>query len=303
MSPEQIDPSSVVDFRSDLWSLAVIACECLTGRRPFESDTLASLAMKISLSRSEKPSSLGPVPRGFDAWFVRGTEVVPQRRFDSALELAASLRELVEGGGSVSGEPSKVPQPTTTRHDLTPSVHGLASRAAPLTDAGTDVGRGRHIPEGGILARLRAHGGALAASVGLVGAAAGSWLISRPPAGETAVHSLVNGGSQASASSLPAPAVIAAPLPAPAASAQDAGAAAPRSSGSKPTARSERTSTHSEVVVAPPPPRAGSALEPAASARRSRARRIIGAHRTSPAKLPASKPAPPKPPVDPYDLL
>jgi serine/threonine protein kinase len=36
MSPWQIQGSREIDHRADLWALASIACECLTGRRPFE---------------------------------------------------------------------------------------------------------------------------------------------------------------------------------------------------------------------------------------------------------------------------
>ncbi|MEY2935810.1 MAG: hypothetical protein RL033_6559, partial [Pseudomonadota bacterium] len=40
MSPEQITGSKRVDHRCDLWSLAVIAVECLTGRLPFDAEHL-----------------------------------------------------------------------------------------------------------------------------------------------------------------------------------------------------------------------------------------------------------------------
>jgi len=106
----------------------VIACECMTGRRPFEGDTLASLAMKISLSRSARPSSLGPVPRGFDAWFARCTELDPARRFASALELPAALREVVDAGDLVTTEPAEAP-PATVQQERPASVAGVASHA------------------------------------------------------------------------------------------------------------------------------------------------------------------------------
>jgi serine/threonine-protein kinase len=94
MSPEQLNSSRTVDHRSDLWSLAVIAYECLVGRRPFRGASVAELAMKVSLGRCEPASSLGPVPAGFDAWFARATEVDPERRFQSANELTQSLQLL-----------------------------------------------------------------------------------------------------------------------------------------------------------------------------------------------------------------
>ena len=41
MSPEQASGAKNVDARSDLWSLAVIAFECLTGSKPFDSEASA----------------------------------------------------------------------------------------------------------------------------------------------------------------------------------------------------------------------------------------------------------------------
>jgi hypothetical protein len=100
MSPEQIDPARPVDHRTDLYSLAVIACEALVGKRPFEAGTLSELALKISLGRSRVPSSLGSVPSGFDEWFARATHLDPGERFQSAIDLARALGEVCARGAA-----------------------------------------------------------------------------------------------------------------------------------------------------------------------------------------------------------
>jgi eukaryotic-like serine/threonine-protein kinase len=94
MSPEQILSSKDVDHRSDIWSLAVIAVECLTGRLPFEADNLPGLSLAICQGRSSAPSLLGDVPPGFDAWFFRATSLDRELRFASALQLAEELRNI-----------------------------------------------------------------------------------------------------------------------------------------------------------------------------------------------------------------
>lgn len=91
MSPEQARASRDVDGRADLWSLAIIAFECLLGERPFKTTSLHQLVMEICEGTPPRPSSIGEVPAGFDAWFRRGTQHDPTKRFQSARELAESL--------------------------------------------------------------------------------------------------------------------------------------------------------------------------------------------------------------------
>ncbi len=106
MSPEQIQSSRSVDFRSDLWSLAVIAVECMTGKVPFESDNLAGLVLQICGGHGTLPSQLGPVPAGLDGWFQRATRREPKERFESASGLAMALREVCRAstGAAASSE-------------------------------------------------------------------------------------------------------------------------------------------------------------------------------------------------------
>jgi len=96
MSPEQISGSRELDFQTDLWAVAVIAYECLSGRRPFESSTLGALAIDICTRRPPLASSFAAVPRDFDTWFDRATEREPSRRFGSARELADEFRRVCD---------------------------------------------------------------------------------------------------------------------------------------------------------------------------------------------------------------
>ncbi len=91
MSPEQASGKRGVDFRSDLWSLGIIAFECLTGARPFEADTLGGIVLAICAEPILVPSQVASVPAGFDAWFARVTERDPDRRFQSVSEMVSAL--------------------------------------------------------------------------------------------------------------------------------------------------------------------------------------------------------------------
>ena len=92
MSPEQADGTRAVDHRSDLWSLAVIAYRCLTGRLPFESPALGDLLMKIMSYPLPVPSAALPtLPRAFDGWWRRAADRHVAARFASAAEMSLAL--------------------------------------------------------------------------------------------------------------------------------------------------------------------------------------------------------------------
>jgi hypothetical protein len=95
MSPEQVQGNKTVDYRSDLWSMGVIAFEMFTGQRPFVGNALGDLVLQICVRELPIPSRLAPVPAGFDEWFANAAERDPERRFQSARDLAAALREVV----------------------------------------------------------------------------------------------------------------------------------------------------------------------------------------------------------------
>jgi serine/threonine protein kinase len=96
MSPEQAEGTKQVDFRSDLWSLGVIAYECLLGRRPFESEAIGSLVLDICSRPLPIPSDIGEVPAGFDAWFARACSRDPAGRFSGAKEQLQELRRILD---------------------------------------------------------------------------------------------------------------------------------------------------------------------------------------------------------------
>jgi serine/threonine-protein kinase len=93
MSPEQAQGNRAVDSRSDLWSMGVIAFECLTGKRPFYSDGLGDLVLAICVRDIPVPSEIASVPIGFDGWWLRAVARDPDKRFQTAKELTDSLRE------------------------------------------------------------------------------------------------------------------------------------------------------------------------------------------------------------------
>jgi serine/threonine protein kinase len=92
MSPEQAHGSLDVDFRSDLFSLAVVAYHCLTGVVPFGGDSLAELLIGIVSKDPIPVTRLTPgLPRALDDWFQRALDKNPARRLASAKDLAQAF--------------------------------------------------------------------------------------------------------------------------------------------------------------------------------------------------------------------
>jgi serine/threonine-protein kinase len=145
MSPEQARGSRTLDQRSDLWSLAVIAFECLTGERPFLGDAIGDVVVQICTAAPRLPSAIAEVPAGFDEWFLQGASKDPNRRFSSAREMADALGEILAraisspvtrlGGFHVAEQApltlASSPGSGPPSHDVPPS-HDLPPRSATL---------------------------------------------------------------------------------------------------------------------------------------------------------------------------
>ncbi|HMA93647.1 MAG TPA: serine/threonine-protein kinase, partial [Polyangiaceae bacterium] len=102
MSPEQASGRRQVDHRTDIWAFGVIACECLTGRRPFDDSNLGGLLLSICTENPPAPSQVAPVPLGFDTWFARCTVKDPAGRFESIREAAVELCRSVGSDATAS---------------------------------------------------------------------------------------------------------------------------------------------------------------------------------------------------------
>lgn len=115
VSPEQALDASEVDASADLWAVAVIAYECLTGRRPFEGSSAVRISNAILEARSPVPSELDrTIPTKFDAWVLNALHRHRHRRPRTALALADGLeRALAPGVGRLS--PSLTAEEETTR--------------------------------------------------------------------------------------------------------------------------------------------------------------------------------------------
>jgi serine/threonine-protein kinase len=91
MSPEQV-AGEKVDGRSDLFSLGVVLYELLTGERPFQGESIASLIFQIANKPHRPPAQLrADMPPGCVAIIDRALCKEVDQRYQSGLEFAVDL--------------------------------------------------------------------------------------------------------------------------------------------------------------------------------------------------------------------
>lgn len=292
MSPEQAQGNRTVDYRADLWALAIIVFECVTGSVPFQSDALGDLILRICVRPIPRPSELGPVPPGFDEWFERASNRDPTLRFQSAREFADSLRMVlgvsfsdVAGAGSSAAQPwGQTPFPGA--HSATPdaapapgfrlTTNGHAAAALGQSSAALRQSEPpiTSASPGGSAWKLWL-GAAALISVSVL--ALGIYAVAQPRASAPAVAQAPSAGAALEAPSAPpaAPPEVAPAPPTSSVSVEQA-APAPSAVASKPAAQVKHTAN----AKGKPPPTtpSGPTKPPVASA-------------PPPAKEPAAKPA------------
>jgi serine/threonine-protein kinase len=116
MSPEQAQESKHIDASSDQWSLAVILFECLTGRCPFQGDSLLALLNAITAKPIPRLRELSPtMPEGLDAAIYRAMDRTPSQRWPTVRAFGAALLPFASVGAQAQwatfyGRPSMAPR-------------------------------------------------------------------------------------------------------------------------------------------------------------------------------------------------
>ncbi|MEU7143597.1 serine/threonine-protein kinase [Nocardia sp. NPDC046473] len=92
MAPERLDDVLATN-RADVYSLACVLDEILTGERPFPARSVSQLIKAHLTSPPPRPSAIRPdIPVGFDAVIARGMAKVPKDRYPTAGDLARAAR-------------------------------------------------------------------------------------------------------------------------------------------------------------------------------------------------------------------
>ena len=149
MAPEQMHSAREVDARADIWALGATLYELLTGRVPFEAESLIDLAWRVS---QHDPLPLrvlrGDAPWELEQLVLRCLAKPREQRFPDVLTLEASLLSLVSSdsfdGRVARNEAYNEDETLIARPNVHPSLRPVTNEASPPPRAaGKDGGEGR----------------------------------------------------------------------------------------------------------------------------------------------------------------
>ncbi len=131
MAPERFEGKQV-DLRSDIYALTCVLYECLTGSRPYPADSLEQQISGHVVSPPPRPSAIDPKLAAFDDVIATGMAKQPDKRYQSAGDLAAAARRALTAPVRRAGGSRHSAQRARTRGRPRISKRALALAGAAL---------------------------------------------------------------------------------------------------------------------------------------------------------------------------
>jgi len=156
MSPEQAFGEKDIDHRSDIWSLGIIAYQCLSGVLPTRADNVGQVLKIVLTGRIPAIGTVAPsVPKSFQQLITRMLSVSRKDRPKDLRDVQSALKELTDTPALPFGPPAQPPHlpedevPTigdapggdtetfnsTTSRGITPASLLSSTRRTSLADA------------------------------------------------------------------------------------------------------------------------------------------------------------------------
>ncbi|EUA12955.1 putative serine/threonine-protein kinase pknH [Mycobacterium kansasii 732] len=145
MAPERFSNDEVT-YRADIYALACVLHECLTGSPPYRADSASMLVTAHLIEPIPQPSTLrAGIPKAFDAVIARGMAKKPEDRYASAGDLALAAHEALSDPdqdhaadilrrsqeATLPGPPTAVAPPTMPATGMAPSASPAPAAPAP----------------------------------------------------------------------------------------------------------------------------------------------------------------------------
>lgn len=137
MAPEQARGAKEIDHRCDLYAVGAILYECVTGRVPFEAESVNELLFKIVLEPLVPPRSMAPeLDPKFEALILHAMGREADQRYQTAAQFREALAPFITGRVSTGTQVvvfTSQPPPATPR--ITPPISGNEQTAPIDSDA------------------------------------------------------------------------------------------------------------------------------------------------------------------------
>ncbi len=117
MSPEQAQGARV-DRRSDIYGLGAVLYEMLTGRQPYEADSITGLLLMQVNAPVPKIRDAAPNLSNFQPVIDKAMAKSPEERFTSALELAEAFRLAMQHSRPGSLDDTLIEEPVKAEKDV-----------------------------------------------------------------------------------------------------------------------------------------------------------------------------------------
>jgi serine/threonine protein kinase len=109
MAPERFT-TGTADARADIYALACVLHECLTGTTPFAGNSVEQqIAGHLTLDPPQPSTLNAAVPAGFDEVIATGMAKKPEQRYQSARALAAAARDALTALSTATPYPHTAP--------------------------------------------------------------------------------------------------------------------------------------------------------------------------------------------------
>jgi serine/threonine-protein kinase len=132
MAPERFSNEEVT-YRADIYALACVLYECLTGGPPYRADSAGTLVTAHLMQPVPQVSAArAGIPKGFDAVIARGMAKKPEDRYATAGDLALAAHEALS-------DPDQDHAANILRRSQEATLPGPPSDGAPLTMPATAV--------------------------------------------------------------------------------------------------------------------------------------------------------------------